>query len=126
VWSGRRVPPGTSGGVSVAGTLGALAGAGIVFLSALPFATDALGGFGGTVALVVVGGGFAASFVDSLIGATAQAIYRDARGELTERPGVGGRAFALVRGRRWITNDRVNLACTLTGGLLPVAVIAII
>jgi len=126
VWSGRRVPPGTSGGVSVAGTLGALAGAGVVFLSALPFATDALGGFGGTVALVVVGGGFAASFVDSLIGATAQAIYRDARGELTERPGAGGRAFALVRGRRWITNDRVNLACTLTGGLLPVAVIAII
>jgi uncharacterized protein (TIGR00297 family) len=119
VWSGRRVPPGTSGGVSVAGTLGALAGAGVVFLAALPFVDHALGGFGGTtIALIVVGGGFAASFVDSLIGATAQAIYRDGRGELTERPGVGGRAFALVRGRRWITNDRVNLACTLTGGTL--------
>jgi uncharacterized protein (TIGR00297 family) len=119
VWSGRRVPPGTSGGVSAAGTLGAFAGAAVVFIAAWPFAGVSLGGFGpGATALLVIGGGFAASLVDSLIGATAQALYRDDGGGLTERAGVGGRTFALVRGRPWITNDRVNLACTLTGGAL--------
>jgi uncharacterized membrane protein len=85
-----------------------------------------LNGFSaGATALLVVGGGFAASLVDSLIGATAQAIYRDESGGLTERPSAGGRAFALARGFRWITNDRVNLACTLTGAAVPVAFLAL-
>ena len=123
VWSGRRVPPGTSGGVSGAGTFGALAGAAAVFLSLVPFAAEHLADVGVPLAaLLVVGGGWAASMVDSLLGATVQALYRDpASGLLTERPQAG----ALVRGRRWITNDRVNLVCTLTGGFIPWAVIAI-
>jgi uncharacterized protein (TIGR00297 family) len=126
VWSGRRVPPGMSGGVSTAGTFGALAGAAVVFGSAVPFAGPFLDGLGvGTAALVVVGGGFAAGLVDSLLGATVQALYRDESGGLTERAGAGVRSYALVRGRRWITNDRVNLACTLTGGVIPIAVIAL-
>jgi uncharacterized protein (TIGR00297 family) len=121
VWSGRRVPPGTSGGVSVAGTLGAVAGAGVVFAALAPFAGPYVGGIGwGWAVALVVGGGFLASLVDSLLGATAQALYRDgASGQLTERAG----ANPLVRGWRWVTNDRVNLACTLAGALLPVAVL---
>ena len=127
IWSGRRVPPGTSGGVSAAGTLGALAGAGVVFLSALPFAGAFLDPLGtGWTALLVVGSGTAAALVDSLLGATAQALYRDPRsGGLTERVGSDAEVYVLVRGRRWLTNDRVNLVCTLTGGLLPWAVIAL-
>lgn len=123
VWSGRRVPPGTSGGVSVAGTLGALAGAAVVFLSLIPFVAEHVAPVGVPLAaLLVVGGGWAASLVDSLLGATAQALYRDpASGLLTERPQAG----ALVRGRRWITNDRVNLACTLVGALGPLTVVAL-
>ncbi|MEM1042835.1 MAG: DUF92 domain-containing protein [Bacteroidota bacterium] len=115
LWSGQRVPPGRSGGVSVAGTLGALAGAGVVFLSAVPVAGAYLATVGtGAAAAVVVGGGLAASLVDSLIGATVQALYRAPDGSLTERAQGNG----LVRGWRWITNDRVNLACTLAGGAL--------
>lgn len=119
VWSGRPVPPGTSGGVSVAGTLGALAGAAAVFASLAPFAGPYLGGLGwGTAALLVVVGGFAAALLDSLAGATVQALYRDPAGRLTERRASGSGPHPLVRGRRWITNDRVNLACTLGGALL--------
>lgn len=119
VWNGRRVPPGTSGGVSLAGTLGALAGAGVVFLSVLPVAGPQLVtlGVGGAAALVI-GSGFVAALVDSLIGATVQALYRAPDGGLTERAHSENRGHVLVRGWRWMTNDRVNLACTLTGGAL--------
>lgn len=67
-------------------------------------------------------GGFAAAFVDSLIGATAQGRYRDAEtGAITERRGAG----PLVRGRAWLTNDRVNVACTLVGALVPLVAFAL-
>ncbi len=121
IWSGQQVASGTSGGVSVAGTLGALAGAGVVFLSAVLVADGYLVTISiGMAALLVVGGGFLASLVDSLIGATVQALYCAPDGRLTERAQGEGRSHALVRGQRWITNDRVNLACTLTGGILAV------
>ncbi len=128
IWSGRRVPPGTSGGVSVAGTLGALAGATAVFLSLLPFVGAQVEALGVVAAAgLVIGGGMAAALVDSLLGATAQALYRDTQsGRLTERSRSGEHAHALVRGWRWITNDRVNLACTLTGAAVPTAVVALL
>lgn len=122
IWTGRRVEPGTSGGVSVAGTLGAMAGAAVVFASLVPFAAPYLLGMSwGVAALLVVGGGFAASLVDSALGATAQALYRDDTGRLTERP-----TLALARGRAWVTNDRVNVACTLAGGLLPLLALLLV
>lgn len=122
VWGGRRVAPGTSGGVSVAGTLGALAGAAAVAGSALPFAGPFAGEIGlYDVAEVVLAGGFVAAFVDSVVGATAQGRYRDAAtGAITER-----RSGPLVRGWAWLTNDRVNAVCTLVGALVPLAVFAL-
>ena len=127
IWSGRRVPPGTSGGVSVVGTLGALSGAAVVFASLLPFAGPHLDRLPlGTAALVVVGGGVAASLLDSLLGATAQALYRDrASGALTERARSAAGDNPLVRGWRGLTNDRVNLVGTLAGALVPLLVVAL-
>ena len=119
VWSGRRVPAGTSGGVSLAGTAGALLGAAVVFGSLVPFAGPYVGGLGwGWAAVAVVGGGFLAALVDSALGATLQARYRDGSGAIVEvRPAPDA---VPVRGVRWLDNDRVNLACTLAGGLLGV------
>jgi uncharacterized protein (TIGR00297 family) len=120
IWSWRPVPPGTSGGVSIAGTLAALAGATVVFASLAPFATPYLGALGWAhAAALVIGAGFLASLVDSMLGATAQALYRDANtGLLTERAMAGVHA-QVARGWRWLTNDRVNMACTLAGALVP-------
>lgn len=120
VWTWRRVPVGMSGGVSLPGTLGGLAGAATVFAPIPFFGAERLGALGWAPALlVVVAGGFVASLVDSLLGATAQALYREPTSQaLTEQPAAHGRDNLLVKGWRWLNNDRVNLACTLAGALL--------
>ncbi len=99
----EAVPPGLSGGVSTAGTLGGAAGA--VLLGILGFLL--LPGFGLPDFLVVAGFGFLGMLLDSVLGAGFQARYRDeATGGLsdTESPGC-----LLVSGYRWMTNDLVNL-----------------
>ncbi|HEX9951500.1 MAG TPA: DUF92 domain-containing protein, partial [Rubricoccaceae bacterium] len=99
---GARVAPGTSGGVSSAGTLGAVGGAALVALAALPFTTP-------RVSLAVVLAGVAGAFVDTALGATVQARYRLADGTATERPPVPSAepAYGFAR----VTNDRVNGVC---------------
>lgn len=112
----RPAPPGTSGAVSGAGLLAALAGGAAIWLLAVPGSgTVASAG----AAAVLVGSGFGGALVDSLLGATVQARYRDGRtGRLTERATTDGQPNSLVRGWRFVRNDGVNLLCTATGALL--------
>jgi len=126
VLSWRRVEPGMSGGVSLPGTLGGLAGAATVFAPIPWVGAERLASLGwGPALLIVVTGGFAASMVDSVLGASAQALYREAGSTtLTECPTDHGRPNLLVRGWRWMNNDRVNLVCTVAGAAL-VAVFAL-
>lgn len=113
VTTGRRVARGTSGAVSAPGTVAAVAGAASVALSAWAVAGEAFEPVGAVVGLgLVVGGGVAGAFVDSLVGAIVQAQYRTPAGGTTERPD-GPR----VRGWPWMTNDRVNAVCTALGAL---------
>ena len=118
----RRVPPGTSGAVSPWGFLfalfgGMLIGLGFAFLqllsaAGLRFFSDLklswgfwdLVGWGFAIGIA----GLLGSIIDSLLGASLQAQYRD--GDLlTERPRVGGRDLTLVKGLAWMNNDMVNL-----------------
>jgi uncharacterized protein (TIGR00297 family) len=120
VLTGRRVPPGTSGGVSVPGTAASLLGAAVVFGSALPFASPFPGGAPeAAVGLLVAGGALAGAFLDSFLGATVQARYRLPEGTLTERREHDGLPLPLAAGVPWVTNDRVNLACTAAGAAVP-------
>ena len=102
--TGRRVPPGTSGAVSAAGTAAAAAGALLLGLFAAPQGAWAVEG-------VTLAGLVGAAF-DSLLGATVQAQWRDPAnpGRWTEQP-QGARPPD--RGRRGVGNDLVNLLCTL-------------
>ena len=99
--TGRPAPPGTSGAVSLPGTLAALAGAALIGLFA-----------GGAAAWgVVTAAGVGGAFLDSLLGATVQARWHDPLrpGSLTERPQSAPPACGL----RGINNDLVNALCTL-------------
>lgn len=115
ITSGREVPAGTSGGVTWRGSLAGIAGATLLGAgTALVGLAPPLGGV--WTAAAGVGGGLA----DSLLGASLQARFRCAAcGALGEarRCGCGG-VGTLTSGAGWLTNDGVNLACTLVGALL--------
>jgi len=65
--------------------------------------------------------------VDSLLGATVQAIYRYPNGKETERVvGRDGTPNSFVRGWRWMNNDLVNFSSSLVGGLVAVIVYLIL
>ena len=77
------VPAGTDGGMTLLGTAGGLAGAGLVGALSYLLGQDA--------AMALIGAGTAGMIMDSLLGAIGQGTVR------------------------WIDNDAVNLAATLTG-----------
>lgn len=151
ITSGKPVEPGTSGGVSLTGTLAALAGAGLVALfgvlfwqghtrivlpaTASPVLFNLLGagspslswgqGLLAFAALTLCG--LVGSLVDSLLGATVQAVYHcPACRKETERYPLHlcGTPTKWVRGWKWLDNDWVNGACTLSGAILAVLILS--
>lgn len=117
ITSGTQVPAGTSGGVSLTGILAAAAGSLAVAMTVL--VTWPWTGMDdqhrlALTALVLFAGVFG-SIVDSLIGATIQGIYWCPKCEKeTEKHPLHscGTITELTRGKKWITNDWVNLICT--------------
>lgn len=118
ITSGKPVERGTSGGITVPGTLSALGGALLIGGLAV-----GLGWGGGALAVAVTLGGLVGSLVDSTLGATCQAIYTcpACRKETERHPThTCGAQTVLQRGWRWMNNDMVNVLCALSGGTLAV------
>lgn len=131
ITTGEEVAPGSSGGVTALGLTAAAAGglaiglvavvgsivSQLVALRSLDLAlvdTMALA----RLAFISPLAGLASAAADSLLGATAQAVFKDPRGGQTERAtGVSGK-HVLLRGRRWMTNDLVNFLAGILGALL--------
>lgn len=136
ITTGRPVPVGTSGGVTMLGTVtsllgGAFIGAVAAVLIAIAAFIPMIGaGFAGLEparalsALVVVAAvsGVGGSLFDSVLGATVQAIYFcDFDEKETERRIHGcGRATRLLRGYRWMDNDLVNFLSSVLGSGLAI------
>lgn len=124
ITSGKPVERGTSGAVSGLGYLAALGGALLiaVFAWVVPGARQA--SFFGLF-LAVGLAGVAGSTVDSLLGATLQAIYwcPICQKETERHPRhTCGAQTGLQRGWSWLNNDAVNFACSLAGAGVAVAV----
>jgi uncharacterized membrane protein len=112
ITNGRPVEPGTSGAVSVVGFLAALGGAGLIGLAA------ALGTKSAAVLPIVTLAGVLGTTIDSLLGATAQAIYYcPSCQKETERHPLHACGTATVhrRGWSWLRNDEVNFVASLAG-----------
>ena len=118
----RPLPTGTSGGVTLLGSLGGIAGAAFVALCA---------GMSGWPAVAVAGavaGGIAGTTADSLLGATVQARRWCAECAVaTERVlHMCGRKTEPAGGFQWLDNDGVNLAATAVGATVALAVAAML
>jgi uncharacterized protein (TIGR00297 family) len=126
ITSGQVVEVGTSGGVSRLGIAASAAGALVIGLGALIFATidqvirdakDPLR-FAWVVPVALLGG-MVGSTVDSLLGASVQAIYHcPACAKETEKRIHGcGTGAEHTRGWRWLNNDMVNFISSWAGAL---------
>ncbi|HEU4323469.1 MAG TPA: DUF92 domain-containing protein [Roseiflexaceae bacterium] len=122
----RRVPPGTSGGVSGLGLLASAAGAALIGAAATALLLAEHGRWEPRLLLAGLAGGMAGSLCDSLLGATVQALYRAPDGDETERThAADGRPNPPLRGLRWMNNDAVNLLSSLAGGLIAALVLSV-
>jgi uncharacterized protein (TIGR00297 family) len=121
----KRVPKGTSGGVSLVGTLAALGGSSLVG-GAVGLLASAGWGHGGNLRpflqlLMISGSGMVGALVDSLLGASLQAIYFcPACQKETEQHPLHrcGSQTKHLRGLTWLNNDWVNAACTISAGMM--------
>jgi uncharacterized protein (TIGR00297 family) len=112
VTSGQPVPAGTSGAVSRAGTLAALAGAAAIGIAGMVMLKEP------RLLLAATLGGLTGALADSLLGATVQAIYRcPACDKETERHPrhTCGAETQLRRGWVWLGNDLVNFTASVVG-----------
>ncbi|NUO64771.1 MAG: DUF92 domain-containing protein [Gemmatimonadaceae bacterium] len=110
-WNWRRVPPGTSGGMTTAGTIAMVAGAAAIALLVH------LLQWGRALSWGAAAGGLAGAVADTVLGATLQERRRCLGcGDYTERlvHSCGSRSRH-ARGIPGFNNDLVNLAASLIG-----------
>jgi uncharacterized protein (TIGR00297 family) len=126
ITSWGRVPPGTSGGVTLLGSAASALGAltlGLFFWIAQgckkPFAR---------LPVLSLCSGMAGSLFDSFLGATVQAMYYcpSCQTETERRVHHCGTPTTLLRGVTWMNNDTVNFLATLCGGAVAVGMAPLI
>jgi uncharacterized protein (TIGR00297 family) len=120
ITDGQPVDPGTSGAISLYGTLATTAGAAFIGLAGAAFSL-ADGRF--PIILAATLGGVCGSLFDSLLGATVQAIYHCPQCDKeTERHPIHtcGTETTHFRGWRWLNNDLVNFLASVVGATIAV------
>lgn len=127
----KPVPAGTSGGISMVGTSAAILGSLIIALACLlcwPL-TGLAADLRWLATGVVLLSGLVGSLVDSLLGATLQAIYRcpTCDKETEKHPlHTCGTPTQHLRGLTWLNNDWVNLLCTASAAFLSIIIFSLV
>jgi len=118
ITSWKPVECGTSGAISLYGTLAAAGGAALIaILGAL---LGPAGHVWASLEIIIIAG-LLGSLFDSYLGATVQAIYRcpQCDKETEKHPlHTCGSETVQMRGWSWLNNDMVNLGCALVGAVI--------
>lgn len=116
----RRVPTGTSGGVSILGEAAQVVSSVLITASVVVFMPS--GVFAAWVFGLTVVASFAGSTLDSVIGATMEGIFRcTVCGRTTEKRVHCGERAIHVRGSPCVSNNVVNLFAIAFGALVAIA-----
>jgi uncharacterized protein (TIGR00297 family) len=118
----KAVEKGTSGGISLVGTLASLAGSALIALLASFLAGN------WSLFLPVTLAGLAGSLFDSLLGGTIQAMYYcpTDKKETEKHPlHTCGTPTTHLRGWTWLNNDWVNFACGAFGVIVAILLVGI-
>lgn len=117
ILTGRPVPAGLSGGITLPGTIALIAGA--LFVGAVASVAHASPAFA-----AIAAGGIAGATIDSLAGASVQALRYCAQCQRNceTDPHLCGADTTLVRGAYWMSNDAVNLIATIAGAAVAAAI----
>lgn len=130
----KRVPRGTSGGVSLKGTIASLLGSIfvasiyllIVIISNDFIVDDQLI----TFVLYIAVGGFLGGLIDTIMGATVQAVFEcpscNKLTEKTKHPRCENIPTNYTSGWKWLNNDGVNFLSSLMASLIFVSIYIII
>lgn len=113
----KIVEKGTSGGISLAGTLASLAGSALIAF----FASLLTGNW--SLFPLVTFAGLAGSLFDSLLGGTVQAMYYcpTDKKETEKHPlHTCGTETVHIRGWKWLDNDLVNFSCSAAGVIVSI------
>ncbi len=117
----KIVEKGTSGGISLYGTLASLFGAALIGFLAAIISPTVHGTLITDYFLLITLSGLAGSLFDSFLGGTVQAMYfcpKDNK-ETEKHPlHTCGTQTVHLRGWKWLTNDLVNFACSAFGVMI--------
>lgn len=121
----KKVPAGTSGGVSLMGEIGTILGGLIIGISVLLLK---IGNYENSMIIVIaVISGLIGCTFDSFIGATVQAMFQCKKCQnITENKKHCGNKTIKVRGYHFIDNNMVNLIATTIGALFATIIFFIL
>lgn len=121
ILTGRKVPKGTSGGVSTLGTCATIGGGLFIGIAAeLLLGGESESLIVGARLIIIAGiAGWAGSLTDSLLGAKWQVMYEcsECRRQIEKQNHCGTKSLQ-VRGYHWMGNDIVNASSSFVGGVV--------
>ncbi|MEA3320596.1 MAG: DUF92 domain-containing protein [Bacillota bacterium] len=116
----NTVEPGTSGAISLLGTLASIAGSSLISVVSYFLWSE----INFSITLLLTAMGVMGCFIDTFLGATVQSAYRcKVCGKLVEKTEHCHQPTQLVKGNSWVNNDVVNISSIFIASVITILVL---
>ncbi|MDT8861730.1 DUF92 domain-containing protein [Alkalihalobacillus sp. MEB130] len=115
-----RVPPGTSGAITILGSIAAFAGSLFIVIFSIFLWSGTFSSI--YVSLIILTlAGFLGNLFDTVLGGVWQVVYRCSQCSIeTERRFHCNKKTIQIKGKSWMNNDFVNFGCTSFGAIIGI------